>query len=1566
MLKFNYLRENTLINDLFNKLKFARMKLMPTTVEILKDTLDKLFETIEKEIKSESEKQKIENLFKKAEILLEKNSKDLSYHFIYDFYKYKFHSLRESFYIIQGDDSSAELDSILKEKFKPKELLLKINIEEELNHSETKVFTEKFFSSPISNQTQKDDLIKASEQISKKEPKNYIEYLQLERELGSYILRHVELKNETILKESKGKETENSSDSREFVIAEMQIELKQLTEQYLEPLKINFIKFCLNHSNPALILFCDENLNLLIGDKKIKKRYYELAPKFHVDKCSRKNNSVTIMFDEMTKKINIIYDSLKTNQENSSVDNYEELANTFFQMAIDCQNYIKGSLHLLKKLSSEQLSSYTQKQIHFLLKDFAIKSYGYYRESCILIDKQKNLTRQIQLRKNMALTLYLADQLLEAQLYAIGALYLLEKVKFGASREKDIQETKQILLKIKNKAQPIQPSQPNTSLQDKKKEKISLKDDAHLEINSESNEKALVAIDAKTLSLIDDQVLITNSKNTQQFRNAIHSDIVAVTKEILLRPPRSLSHHTVSEELIRYTKFQANRMRISSGAVGLNAFGLGLGFAVGGGLEIYGALTAATSLTEAVGLLGGLSGAAAAVGAFAIGVGAIIGACFIFYHGYHYYQEKIKVPKIQEELNKIVTEAIKIFDEGNYEAFLTKMAQPLSSGERIIEYDVGNTLKITPNKIVDLLLKYGVMPHGIAYLMILLGEVLINGKIHLTRFSYTEHKYKAQEILREVCDNTDLINQAKEIDQYVISKGEKKPPLFNILKFYANTWMGISDNLYEALSNNPAIARLIEFKNLAKINLALLLLEADTEINASHIGILLQEVKQTFKENYSFNSLLERRVHIIEDFMNALGIYQEEKEKSSTLYLTENLNEMTIHCRKISQILLENHLSKCIVFPLSNNRQSIFSLISDFAQENDSSFFISFERFNKKFIKSKNNPEYSKLMENLDIKIIEKLNTLEQIESSINMQSYQLWLELLAKLFRIEIQIFELTKYEQYGEVFQRKALYQRKNKPSIYFAALIHTCAHNYYHFDKLKLFNYLPLYWIDLQLKDLVKGKEKSLLYKKRAEIYANRAQENEISRKKIEALQDWHRAKEDYLKALYELNPNHHPMLVICLARCLIMLSKYEQADLLLNKHKDILQEMIEYVMLKGELAFRRGKYGHARLQFNQVLLKSSEHKEGKKYLKILNNLQEESKSFSMKNLYLESNVQYEENFFVKRQTGRKRFILSIDGGGVRGVLPALWLSEIEHKTHRPISSIFNFFAGTSTGAILTAGLSIPSSLNSSIPKHKASDLLDLYTSKAEKIFTKQQIYSFFARAHDLTRPRYTDQGRSAVFKSYFEDMRLSNAINGLLIPVIYENNMTKTHLFNSLEVKSNPSENYELFDVLMAATAAPTYFPAYEIANEIFIDGGVQMNNPALAAYSKVISLGYQKHEINVISLGTGDYVPEPLSPDRYRGTLFYATKLKDVTLVGHSGNVDTQMHAFLGKGYHRWQVWLDTPIALDDFSQSSVNNLVDMGRAYLEEMYASDDNYLNRLIENLIDENDNEFKHFKNN
>jgi len=102
-----------------------------------------------------------------------------------------------------------------------------------------------------------------------------------------------------------------------------------------------------------------------------------------------------------------------------------------------------------------------------------------------------------------------------------------------------------------------------------------------------------------------------------------------------------------------------------------------------------------------------------------------------------------------------------------------------------------------------------------------------------------------------------------------------------------------------------------------------------------------------------------------------------------------------------------------------------------------------------------------------------------------------------------------------------------------------------------------------------------------------------------------------------------------------------------------------------------------------------------------------------------------------------------ILSVDGGGIRGIIPAIWLMALEEKIKRPVSSIFDVVAGTSTGAIISAGLTTPSLDNPSKPRYQASDLVQLYQKKADEVFTKNSNFVSQLRTLVLKEPKYLDK-------------------------------------------------------------------------------------------------------------------------------------------------------------------------------------------------------------------------------
>ena len=167
--------------------------------------------------------------------------------------------------------------------------------------------------------------------------------------------------------------------------------------------------------------------------------------------------------------------------------------------------------------------------------------------------------------------------------------------------------------------------------------------------------------------------------------------------------------------------------------------------------------------------------------------------------------------------------------------------------------------------------------------------------------------------------------------------------------------------------------------------------------------------------------------------------------------------------------------------------------------------------------------------------------------------------------------------------------------------------------------------------------------------------------------------------------------------------------------------------------------------------------------------------------------------------------------------------------------------------------------------------------------------------------------------------------------------------------------------------MSTSAAPYYFPSYEIKNKgFFLDGGVHVNNPAGVSSAEARRYNISHENIRLISMGTGAYVPGLLDESSWRsklfsndtnlknrGALYWAAHLKDVGLEGQCGNTDISMYEAFGSKYNRMQVWFESEITLDQVDEDNINLLTDIASQYVEEADVSEDNTLNKLVEELL-------------
>ena len=195
---------------------------------------------------------------------------------------------------------------------------------------------------------------------------------------------------------------------------------------------------------------------------------------------------------------------------------------------------------------------------------------------------------------------------------------------------------------------------------------------------------------------------------------------------------------------------------------------------------------------------------------------------------------------------------------------------------------------------------------------------------------------------------------------------------------------------------------------------------------------------------------------------------------------------------------------------------------------------------------------------------------------------------------------------------------------------------------------------------------------------------------------------------------------------------------------------------------------------------------------------------------------------------------KYVLSLDGGGVRGLATSVFLYELEKKIGKPLSSKFDLVVGTSTGGIIALVISV---LEIEGPR-----LLEIYSEKnLKKIFTR----SFSS----LFRTKYNGYKKLEVMYDYFGSLKMSSSDTPCSI-VTYNLNTRFPEIFSE---RDHPEVS--VADVAAATSAAPTYFPAVQIEDNWYVDGAVSTNNPALIALTEAEKL-YPEDEIKVFSIGSG--------------------------------------------------------------------------------------------------------------
>jgi len=283
-----------------------------------------------------------------------------------------------------------------------------------------------------------------------------------------------------------------------------------------------------------------------------------------------------------------------------------------------------------------------------------------------------------------------------------------------------------------------------------------------------------------------------------------------------------------------------------------------------------------------------------------------------------------------------------------------------------------------------------------------------------------------------------------------------------------------------------------------------------------------------------------------------------------------------------------------------------------------------------------------------------------------------------------------------------------------------------------------------------------------------------------------------------------------------------------------------------------------------------------------------------------------------------------ILSIDGGGIRGLIPALVLAELEQRAGRPLHEAFDLIAGTSTGGIIALGLTKPGADGKA--EHSASDLADLYRSHGRTIFTRS-FWRGVTSVGGLADEKYDEDGLEDVLQEYLGDVKLASALQKVFVTT-YDLEARKPLFLKSWKDDRN---QVEMWRAGRATSAAPTYFEPARVKvqgeKRALIDGGVFVNNPALSAYAEAKRLWPDETDFVIASVGTGEHT-RPISAKEASGwgLAGWAIPLLNVVFDGVSDAVNYQLDHIVGEDRHfRFQTELDK--ANDDMDNASRGNLL---------------------------------------
>ena len=293
-----------------------------------------------------------------------------------------------------------------------------------------------------------------------------------------------------------------------------------------------------------------------------------------------------------------------------------------------------------------------------------------------------------------------------------------------------------------------------------------------------------------------------------------------------------------------------------------------------------------------------------------------------------------------------------------------------------------------------------------------------------------------------------------------------------------------------------------------------------------------------------------------------------------------------------------------------------------------------------------------------------------------------------------------------------------------------------------------------------------------------------------------------------------------------------------------------------------------------------------------------------------------------------------VLSLSGGGFRGLFTAQVLHELEKHARKPIGQCFDLICGTSIGGLLALSIGLEKPMES---------VIALMRENGEKIFPKRREWKLptpcgtLSLSGGMCRAKYGNDALKSAVEMFFDGARVGDSQHPLVIPTVNYSGGNPQMFKTSHAEKLTYDLRIKMSDVAMATSAAPIYFPLYEFGGECYVDGGIAGNNPALIGVHEATHfMNRQIESICMLSIGTmsGQFRRDESQP-RNLGVLGWGERLFQLSISAQEQVADHIVEHLLDGRYYKID---DTPaedqignIGLDLADKSAIATLQNMGK-----------------------------------